>query len=222
MDINYKSKKREEIFNIETVTTLSVILICLLLFAFFTVKGSFQQVILGLVVFLLLPLLYIKVILKEDLNNFGFKINKWKEGFFIFPVCLLIMGGFFYIIFSYTNFSQNYFLGKYDMVNSYAYLFVYEFLIVNLFVFLYEVFFRGFVMFYFGKRFNVYTIFIQFLLFLIFLDMMGRLSMDYVFYMMTALLAGMIAYKSKSLVYSYLFSIIVLIASDIIYLKLTK
>ena len=220
MDINYK--KRRELFDVETVVTLTVVLACMLLFSFFPVKNSFQEVVLSLVFLFLVPYLYIRVILKKKLADFGFQIKKWRGGFLIMPACFLIMGIFFYVVFKYTEFNKTYFLGEYEMVNSFWYLFIYEFLIINLFVFLYEAFFRGFLMFYFKDRFDIFSVFIQFLLFLVFLDLLERLSMDYIFYMMAALLSGLIAYKSKSLVYSYLFSIIVLIAGDIIYLKLTK
>lgn len=219
MDIKYK--KNNKIFDIEVVVTLAVILVCMFLFSFFPIKTNyFQEIAMSLVFLFLVPFLYIKIVLKRKMTEFGFQVVKWKEGFVILPVCFLIMGILFYVVFNYTNFKEEYFLGDYEMTNSYWYLFVYEVLIINLIVFLYEVFFRGFVMFYFKNKFNIYAIFVQLLVFILFLDMLGQLSLDYIFYMMAALLAGLIAYKSKSLLYSYLFSIIVLIASDIIYLKL--
>ncbi len=220
MDINYK--KTNKLFDAEMAVTAVIILACMLLFSFFPIERNyFQEIAMNLTFLLLLPLLYIKIVLKRNLTEFGFQIIKWKEGFFIMPVCFLIMGVLFYVVFNYTNFKEDYFLGDYEMTNSFWYLLVYEFVIINLIVFLYEVFFRGFVMSYFRKKFNIYAVFIQFAVFLFFLYSLNELSFDYIFYMMTALLAGLIAYKSKSLVYSYLFSIIVLIAGDIIYLKLT-
>lgn len=220
MDINYK--KRGELFDTEMVVTFTVALVCMLLFSFFPVKNPFQEVVLSLVFFFLVPYLYIKIILKKKMFEFGFQLTKWKEGFIFMMFCFFVMGIFFYLVFNYTDFESVYFLGKYKLVNSFWYLLIYEFLVVNLFVLLYESFFRGFLMFYFKKKFDVYAVFIQFLMFLIFLDLLERLSLDYIFYIMTALLSGLIAYKSKSLVYSYFFSIIVLIASDLIYLKMIK
>lgn len=221
MDIKYKEAKK--ILDIEMIVTVVIIIACMLLFSFFPIKRSLFQEVATIWAFLFfVPFLYIKIILKKKMADFGFQIVKWKEGFFIVPMCFLIMGILFYVVFNYTNFKEEYFLGNYEMTNSYWYLFVYEFLAINLIVFLYELFFRGFIMFYFKQRFNIMAVFIQLLFFLVFLITLDQMSLDYVFYMMTALLAGLIAYKSKSLLYSYLFSIIVLIASDIIYLKLTK
>lgn len=221
MDIRYKEEKR--ILDIETIVTLSIVLICMLLFSFFPIERNyFQEIAISLTFLFFVPFLYIRVILKKKLVDFGFQIVKWKEGFWIMPICFLIMGFLFYIVFKYTNFKEQYFLGDYEMTSSFLYLFVYEFIAVNLIVFLYEVFFRGFIMFYFKDKLDIYSVFVQFVIFLIFLYMLGEFSLDYIFYMVTALLAGLIAFKSKSLLYSYLFSIIVLIVSDIIYLKLTK
>lgn len=221
MHIGYK--KTKEIFDTESSVTLMVIFACMLLFAFFPIKMDyFQGVALSLVFLFLVPYFYIKIILKKNLSEFGFQIIKWKEGFLLMPICFLIMAGVFYVVFQYTDFKEQYFLREYSMVNSFWYLFVYEFLVINLYIILYEVFFRGFVMFYFKERFSIYSVFIQLIIFVIFLYILQRLSLDYIFYIMAALLSGLIAYKSKSLVYSYLFSIIVLIAGDLIYLKLTK
>lgn len=221
MDIKYI--KTKGIFNLETGVTLALIFACMWLFAFFPIEvGYFQGISLRLVFLFLVPYLYIRMILKKNLSEFGFQIVKWKEGFYIMPVCFLIMAGVFYVVFQYTDFKEVYFLREHSFVNSFLYLFIYEFLIINLDVFLYEVFFRGFVMFYFKNRFGIYSVFAQLIVFILFFYLLERLSLGYIFYMATALLAGLIAYKSKSLAYSYLFSIIVLIAGDIIYLKLTK
>lgn len=215
--------KIKQIFDMEMWVTLMVIFACMLLFAFFPIKMNyFQGIALSLVFLFLVPYFYIKLILKRSPREFGFRFDSWREGFLIMPICFLIMAGFFYVIFQYTDFKEEYFLREYSLVNSFWYLLAYEFMVINLYVILYEVFFRGFVMFYFKKRFNIYAVFVQLLIFVVFLYMLERLSLDYIFYIITALLSGLIAYRSKSLAYSYLFSIIVLIASDLIYLKLTK
>lgn len=210
--------------NLEVVVTSVVIVLCMFLYAFFPIKenDNFQQIILNLTFLFLVPFLYIKVVFKDKMENFGFKIVSWKKGLLIMPACFLITALFGYVVFKYTNFQDSYFLGNYQFVQSFWYLFFYEFVIVNLFVILCELFFRGFVMFYFKKNFGIYSIFIQFLFFILFFGILERLNMDNIFYVIISLMAGLVAYKSKSLVYSYFFSIIVLVVVDIIYLKLIK
>lgn len=221
MDLKKYSKNRD-LINTELVITFTVIVLCMILFSFFPTKDIFQKVVLSLVFLFLVPYLYIRVVFKDRLDNFGFKFDKWRSGFWIMPLCFVIAGGFFYLVFNYTDFKESYYLGKYTLIKNFWYLFLYEFLAVNLFVLLYEFFFRGFVMFYFEKKFGFYTIFIQFLFFILFLDILEQLNMDYIFYLFTSLMAGLIAYKSRSLVYSYFFSIIVLVMADLIYLKLVQ
>lgn len=219
-----KIEKVKKNIDLEILVTSLAIFICMFLYAFFPIRenDNFQQIILSLSFLFLVPFLYIKIVFKDKMKNFGFQIVSWREGFLIMPICLLITALFVYVIFRYTGFQDNYFLGKFEFVKSYWYLFFYEFIIANLFIFLCELFFRGFVMFYFEKRFGIYSILIQFLFFILFLNILGRLNMDNIFYVFTTLVAGLIAYRSKSLVYSYFFSIIVLVAIDIIYLKLVK
>lgn len=221
MDLK-KYSKNKDLISTDLVITFTVIVLCMVLFSFFPTRDSFQKVVLSLVFLFLVPYLYIRVVLKDKLKNFGFNFNKWIGGFWIMPICFILAGGFFYLVFNYTDFKESYYLGKYKLIKNFWYLFFYEFLLVNLFVLLYEFFFRGFIMFYFEKKFGFYTVFVQFLFFILFLDILELLNLDYIFYVFTALLAGLIAYKSRSLVYSYFFSIIVLVVADLIYLKLVQ
>lgn len=220
MNINFR--KKSNLSNKENIVTALVILLCIVLFSFSPTSGVFQQVTVSIVFLLVLPILYIKIALKEKLEKFGFTLESWKNGFFLMLMCFVIMALSFYLIFNYSNFKDGYFLGSSNVGNKFLYLFIYEMLLVNLFVFLYEVFFRGFIMFYFKNKFGIYTIFVQFIFFLLFLGITEKLTLDYIFYIISAPLAGLIAYKSKSLLYSYLFSIIIIIAGDIIYLKLVN
>ena len=219
MNIKNYSKKKE-LFNGETVITFTVVLVAMLLFSFFPAADLFQQVILSITFLLVVPYLYIKLVFEEKLENFGFKAPLWRDGWWLMPICFLIAGGFFYLIFKHTDFKEIYFLGDYTVTKNFFYLFLYEFLAINLFVVLYEFFFRGFLMFYLEKKIGVYAIFGQFLFFVLFMDILERGNLNYVFYYFTALMAGLIAYRSRSLVYSYFFSIIVLVTADLIYLKL--
>jgi len=220
MNIDFINKRKS--INLEIIVTSIVILVCMILFSFFPVKGIFQQVVLSIVFLFLVPFLYIKIVFKDKLRNFGLQAGSWKEGFLVIPICFLLMAGLVYTVFKYTGFREYYFLGDYSFTQDFIYLFIYEFAVVNLWVALYEFFFRGFVMFYFGKKIGAYSIFIQFLFFILFFNILEKLNMDNIFYILIAPFAGWIAYKSKSLVYSYFFSIIVLVIVDIIYLKLAK
>jgi hypothetical protein len=220
--MNIDFKKNETIFNIEHIISVTVILICMLMFLFFPHNGLFQEFFLSAISLFLIPFFYVKIVLKRSLTEFGFQLRAWKAGWVIVPLSFLAMSLLVYFVFQYTNFKEVYFLGKYSLINNFWYLLMYEFLAVNFFVILYEIFFRGFVMFYFERIFNIYAVFIQFLIFIILLVILPETLINYIFYAALSFFAGLIAYKSKSLVYSYLFSIIVLIAIDLIYLRITR
>jgi len=112
MDIKNYSNNRD-LISAETAITFTVMLACMVLFAFFPTKGIFQQAVLSLVFLFLVPFLYIKIVFKDKLENFGFKLTRWKDGFWMMPICFLIAGGFFFLIFKYTDFQNVYFLGRY-------------------------------------------------------------------------------------------------------------
>lgn len=220
MDINYR--KQNPLLSLEVAITSLVALVCMGLFIFVPTKGIFQEVVLTLISLLLIPILYIKIILKEKLINFGCQLPTWREGLFIIPISFFIISIFAWIVFRHTDFLVDYSLGGTVVAKSVWYFMLYEFLLVNFFVVVYEFFFRGFLMFYFVKKKDIWGVFIQWAVFMVFCGMSDKFSLDYIFYFISAILSGIIAYKSKSLVYSYFFSIIVLVIMDVIYLKLIK
>ncbi len=223
MSIHMKIITKDNFFNIQTITTSGIILICIFLFAVFPTQGIFQEIIISLIFLLIIPIIYIKLILKKSLADFGvkpFTYRKWKENWFMITILFAVMILIFYFIAQYADFSNEHFAKKIISGKNFWYWLFYELVVVNFFIILYEFFFRGFIMFYFLKGFHFYSIFIQFLLFLLFLDLTNFLNLDAIGYIIVTLPAGIIAYKSKSLAYSYLFSIISIIIGDVIFIKL--
>lgn len=214
----------KKILNLEILVTSMVMTICIVSLLFFPVVGIAQKIISGIIFFIGLPILYIKIVLKKDLKSF-FRINFSKidrnESLMMalmFITVLLV----FLAINKYTGFSKNYFLKNSALVKEFWGFAIYELLIANLFVVIYEFFFRGFVMSYFLDKVGKYAILVQFLLFLFFMFLNNGLSMTYIYYIIIALPAGVVAYKTKSVIYSYIFSLISIIIGDIIFLILQK
>ena len=152
-----------KIFDLETLIVSLFILVCVVVFAFLPTKGSFQEVILGFFALLILPIFFIKLVLKDKICRFGFQIKSWRNGLWFMPLCFLVATLAGFVVFEYTDFTEKYFLGNFSLTENFWYFFAYEFLVVNFFVLLYELFFRGFVMFYFDKKFGANSVFIQFL-----------------------------------------------------------
>ena len=212
----------------ELLVTIAVILLSMLLFAIVSHKGIFQEVVISVTFLFLLPYFYIKNVLKESLINFGFRMPKKdnrKGDLFIFFASILIVSSIFYLLNDKFDFSDKYFITKTILKKHFLYFILYELVWVNFFVLLYEFFFRGFIMFYFSsfsKKVGGYAIFIQFLFFILFLDLANQLNASFLYYIIIAPFAGLIAYRTESLLYSYFFSIISIVIGDIIALKITN
>ncbi|PJA89355.1 MAG: hypothetical protein CO138_00930, partial [Candidatus Moranbacteria bacterium CG_4_9_14_3_um_filter_33_15] len=63
------------------VTTVFFIVACLLLSFFFPSKSEIQNLIGNLFFLVIAPILYIKFVLKEKINQFGLNLKNKKEGF---------------------------------------------------------------------------------------------------------------------------------------------
>lgn len=214
----------KKILNLEILVTSMVMTICIVSLLFFPAVGIAQKIISGIIFFIGLPILYIKIVLKKDLKSF-FRINFSKidrNESLIMALMFITVLLVFLAINKYTGFSKNYFLKNSALVKEFWGFAIYELLIANLFVVIYEFFFRGFVMSYFLDKVGKYAILVQFLLFLFFMFLNNGLSMTYIYYIIIALPAGVVAYKTKSVIYSYIFSLISIIIGDIIFLILQK
>ncbi len=211
--------------DLELLVVLAVVFVAMLLFAIFPYKDLFQEIVVSLVFLLIIPIAFIKLVLKRNLREFGFKApskNERAGDLFVAGCSFLIVIMLMFLIVKNTSFKESYYLASSNIKNNFLYLMAYELLAVNFFILLYEFFFRGFVMFYFAKRIGGYAIIFQFLIFLLFLDVTNQLNLSFVYYILIAPFAGLIAYRSNSLVYSYLFSIMSVIVGDLIFIKLTS
>lgn len=205
----------------EVFITLTIIAISLFLYAVFRVEGDFQKIVTTISFLFIIPILYIRTILKESLYNFGIQKGDWKNGLKYSIFSLLILIPIFYILFNDFNFISKYYIPENSIISFSSFVFR-EIVVVAFFVALYEFFFRGFVMFYFSKKLNsgLYANIIQTSIFYVFLAIIGSFGWVVSPYIIMAPLAGMIAYKSQSIIYSFVFSWLVVLVVDTIFIKL--
>lgn len=208
----------KSLLNKKSIFTVVLAIFCLLLHVMFPTRDHFQKVIVSLVFLLVLPVLYIKIVLKESLKNFGLKLGNWRQGviwlLISFTASLLAL----YLIYNFAGFAEKYYLPQ-RIIESFGLFAFYEVLIVGFFVALYEFFFRGFVMFSFSEKLGLNAIILQFILFVLFLVIAKDFNWTFAPYLISAPFAGVIAYKSKSLIYSYLFSLLFVVISDAVYVN---
>lgn len=197
----------------------AVILLCLLLVSSFPVQGN-MQIFSSILFFLfILPVLYIKFILKQDLDRFGFNLKNKLAGLRWSLAMLIVSFLVVSLLMHFYEFEQKYLIPAYLAQSYWSFLF-YELVLVNFLLFIQEFFFRGFVLFSFAEKLNFFAPFVQFLIFALFLAATDSIGWKAAPSIILSLTGGIVAYKSKSIIYPYLTSLLFMIILDayIIYL----
>ena len=203
----------------EEIISFVIFLLCLALALSFPVSGSLQKFSNVFFFLFLLPVLYIKFILKKDLRDFGFNLQNKKNGFLwagaMLGVSLLII----FILVRFFDFQNQYLLPAYIATKFGAFL-LYELVLVNFIFFLQELFFKGFLLFTLEKKLGFSCFLIQAAVCVVFIILAQSLSWQIAPLVILSLTGGIVTYKSKSFIYSYLMGLVFLIILDsyIIYL----
>lgn len=200
--------------------TLLVILACLFLSLIFPVdNGSLSQLLTKNVFFLvIIPVLYIKIILKKELAFFGLNIKDKKNGIFWGTLLFLILLLAYYALFSYTSLQKKYSLPE-NAVTQFPFFLLYELFLMNILLFSYEFFYRGFLLSTLSEKFGFWAVFAQAIIFIIFSVLGNGLFWQFCAPIVLSLSSGILSYQSKSFIFSYLLSFlfIIIMNSYIIY-----
>ncbi len=203
----------------QLITTL-FILLCLFGYIYFPAKGNFQYKSVFFIFLVILPLLYNKYFLKgENILN-QVVLGDWKKN--IKYLLIGLLGSFVIMIgiFKFTDLGIHYLLPKNVKMDFWNFL-IYEFTGIVYIVGVYEVFFRGFVMKYFQKYFNEWSILIQFLFFIALILMLRGLPYwYYIVYLIFTPFAGWIYYKTKSILYSFVGQWLFIFCVDIAFIMM--
>lgn len=205
----------------DLIVTTGVALLCLTLYGLFPTEGIFQQIISSMTFLLVIPLLYIKIILKRPLADYGIRWGDKKRGVLLMLSTVFISVLLFYVLFQYTS------LPKYQnlpqvVTENFAFFVLYEILLAGLFTVLYEFFFRGLVMFSFAKIWGYWSIAAQFALLIAFFLITKNYDWSLFLYVIISPFAGIAAYRSRSLLYSFGASLIFVIIADALSIGLAK
>ncbi len=207
--------------NKETAITFLVIVFCLFLSIFFPAQNSIQLITKNIFFLIIVPILYYKLILKKNISDFGLTLGDKKSGIFWGVSMFLVTILTFFLLYSYTDFKKNYLLSSYVVHNFWIFL-LYELIVANLFVFIQEFFWRGFILLYFSKKINSLAIFLQFIIFILIAIPIENSFWQMAPTLVISLFSGIIVYKSRSIFYSWLsalFSLIILDSFIIYHLK---
>lgn len=181
---------------------LVIALACLYLSRKFPVKNIYQLTTRNIFFLLIVPFFYIRYLLKKPAARIGLNIRDKKAGLFWGASMLFLSLLVSYLIISNTDLSSKYYLPAYAVVN-FRFFLVYELIFVNLSLFVYEFFFRGFLLFTLARKFAFYSIPFQAIIYVALLIFDKNPVWLIVNDSFIALVAGVVAYKSRSFVFSY-------------------
>lgn len=197
------------------------LLVCLLLFLFFPVNGPLQNLSRSLFFLLVVPALYVKIILKKKLSDFGFAFSASRKGFLWMGGMLLAALLIAYVLVNFTGFKDAYInMIPAVIYNNFRVFLFYELIFVNFLLFLHEVFFNGFVLFTLKEAFGYWSILIVTFTFLFFLALVNALDWRMAPSIIALPLGTWIAYENRSFIYSYLmgFAFMIILDAYVIYL----
>ena len=205
----------------EFILSIVFILSILIIYSLFPVKGIFQQIIVMFIFFGIIPILFNKIILKNNFNIFKVQVGNWKQG--------LIWGGagFFIsvILFFLSLYFINFFRKRgvpetilYDFTN----FIYYEVALVLPVIFIYDLFFRGFIVSILEIKLKYWAVVLQAIFFIILVFGSGSFSPAIIPFLINAPLAGWVAYKSESILYATLFQFLSVVVLDAGFIFLIK
>lgn len=208
--------------NLEVLVTGVVILICFVAVSFFPTQGLFQNLI-GMATFLIImPFLYVKFILKKSLREFGFQVGDWRKGFWGLFLALIFSAPVIYILINYTDLLQKQSALK-IMQGRFADFLYYEAVFSASLVVMFEIFFRGFILLGTAKKLGWWSIGLQLLLTPLLIWIIGFSSLGSAYYLVFgSFIAGIIAYRSQSLLYGLIFNAFFFLIADAVVIKLLK
>jgi hypothetical protein len=207
--------------NKKLLVTSGMIILCLFLFVAFPTNNVFQKMIVYATFFVTIPILYVKIVLKENLKDYGLQIGNWKKGLLWGSLSLAGSLAVFYLIINYTKFPLSYNLNPL-VTDQFSHFMLYEIFLVGFFVFIYEFFFRGIIMFSLAPKMRGWSIVIQFILFILLLFCTGSFRWSMTYFIIGAAFSGIAAYQSRSLIYSISASWIFIVIADAWFIKMLK
>ena len=185
----------------------------LIIYALFPAKGIFQQVVVMYVFFGVIPILFNKFILKNNFNVFGIRIGNWRQGLVFGGANLFISGALFFLGVYLFDFFRKRGVPE-TIVFSFKNFLFYETILVLPVIFIYDLFFRGFIVSTLKTKLGYWVIALQTVLFFGLVFGSGSFSFSIIPFLINAPLVGWLAYKSESILYSTLFQFVALVILD--------
>ncbi|HQB59348.1 MAG TPA: CPBP family intramembrane metalloprotease [Candidatus Moranbacteria bacterium] len=190
---------------------ISIVFIFLLISVhiFFPITDVFQKVVAFLSFFVVIPILFNSLILKRKFDDIGLQFGDWKKGLIWSGTSTALIGIIFGIFIYFFGFYEKYLIPA-SIVNSYKDFILYSITTTLFFVVIYDLFFRGFLMGILQLKIGFWAVVVQAVVFIALAIFAGSVIWTLVPYMIFSLFAGIIVYKSRSIIYSSIMQFIIL------------
>lgn len=192
--------------NKEFLTTTFLVVVSILFLGYFKssdqVSPELQGLIVTMAVFLAIPLLYCKIILERPLSTLGFQRGNPWAGIGGGVLALGTAIGALFVLWNFTPLLEDYHLPV-IVEEQFLFFVLYEIFVNAFFLFLLEVFFRGMVLLLWLRELRVWGVFIQAFLFMGIFYLSDSMTAQAIPMILFAPFAGLIAYQSRSLWYSF-------------------
>lgn len=190
----------------EFIGTSIVVIASVLLLGYFeeneTIDPVLQTIIAAIGVFLVIPLAYCRIMLGRPLSALGFqKGNAWA-GIGGSILALVAALSALFVLWNFTPLLREYRLPV-AVEEQFLFFVLYEVVLNGFIVLLFEVFFRGFVMLLWLRKWGFWSVIVQAGLFSVLLYASSGVTAATIPYFIFAPFAGLIAYQSRSIWYSY-------------------
>jgi len=206
------------IFHRRFIVTGALVLFSVLFLGLFSQSGKvnpfFQTFLVSITFFLVVPVLYSKIVLEESLKNWGWQEGKMFLGVLVGMLSVAVALGLIFVLTRTTVFSSEYSFPV-TVQTHFGWFLVYELVVVAFTALLYEVFFRGLIQLLWLRSFGLWAVLFQALFVLTLLFLTGDISWQRVPLILFSPFAGLIAYFSQSIWYSWGASFIFFFLTDI-------
>ncbi len=190
----------------EFIGTAIVVVASVLLLGYFeeneTIDPVLQTVIAAIGVFLVIPLAYCRIMLGRPFSALGFqKGNAWA-GVGGSILALVVALSALFVLWNFTPLLREYQLPV-AVEEQFLFFVLYEVFLNGFITLLFEVYFRGFVMLLWLRKWGFWSVIAQAALFSALLYASSGVTAATIPYFIFAPFAGLIAYQSRSIWYSY-------------------
>ncbi len=204
------------------IVTGLLVIFSLVFSEIFPKSDNFSPVLQGFIVasvfFLVIPVLYSKMVLKESLEEIGWQTGNMQAGVFFGIVSVVLAVAIIILLaFIFPDFRAQYVFPA-AVERSFVWFALYELTLTVFVALLYEVFFRGFVQLFWLREFGMWAIAVQTALFLGLIFMGQSVSWQVVPLIIFCPLSGFIAYRSESIWYSLAASWLFFLLTDVFFL----